>query len=749
MIKIFTLVIIVGICFHQLNAQKIIPAKLPDTGQTNSYTTTKGEDADCIINPPSYTDNGDGTITDNNTGLMWQKTDGGETTFENAITYCDNLTLAGYADWRLPSAQELFAINNHNNINPAMNTIYFTKTTAEYWWTSETRADDVTRVWLVNAGGGIGAHLKTETISAGGTRYVHVRAVRNPYSTTFSISHFTDNGNGTITDNYTGLTWQKIQSTTTMTWEEALVYCSTFSLGGKTDWRLPNIKELQSLNDVKLSKPSFNKTYFTNILAGNYWSSTTLQNTSSKAWDINMDYGIVSYNDKTLKENVLLVRGGSDDKDLNLIEVQIPSGTFEMGDHIGFVDPGHPTDELPMHSVKIDSMYMTKTPITNQQYLTYLNSALLKGLIEVRSNIVYATGGTDIYCYTNQFASYYNIGYDGKVFYIADFRANHPVVGVMWFGSAAYCNWMSQQKGLQECYNLSTWACDFTKSGYRLPTEAEWEYAGRGGQYNPYLNYPWGSNQDITRANWPDSKDPYEGTLESAYPFTTPVGFYDGNLHLKSEYNWPGSATSYQTTSSTNGFGLQDMAGNVWQFVNDWYGNNYYSLSPSSNPTGPTTGSNMPDGKTYRAMRGGCWYNGDIINSVNDGHSRVSNRNPSYFRGPQDPNHPWYHISFRIARKFIANTTGISIINGNISSLNYPNPFNASTTIQFELTSTKYVTLRIYNSSGQLITSLVNEKLSAGLHSYQWNSLNNPGGIYSYTLQIDNQTVTKKMILIR
>jgi hypothetical protein len=393
MFKIILSIVFIGVINTRVDAQKLLPSKLPDTGQTGSFTLTKGEDADFIINPPSFTDNGDGTITDNNTGLMWQKTDGGETTFENAITYCDNLTLGGFTDWRLPTSQELFVINNFNTLNPAINTTYFPKTIAEYWWTSEVQADDASKVWVVNAGGGIGAHPKTETISAGGIKYFHVRAVRNPYSSTFSVSHFTDNGNGTITDNYTGLTWQKIQSATTMTWEEALVYTSTFSLGGKTDWRLPNIKELQSLNDIKRIKPSFNKTYFTNVLSGNYWSSTTLYNTATKAWDINIDYGIVSYNDKTLKENVLLVRGGMDNNDLNLMDVQIPAGTFDMGDHIGFVDPGHPTDELPIHTVKIDSMYMSKTVITNQQYLAYLNSALLSGLIEVRSNIVYATGG--------------------------------------------------------------------------------------------------------------------------------------------------------------------------------------------------------------------------------------------------------------------------------------------------------------------------------------------------------------------
>ena len=333
-------------------------------------------------------------------------------------------------------------------------------------------------------------------------------------------------------------------------------------------------------------------------------------------------------------------------------EVQLPGGDFDMGDHFGFVDPSHPSDEVPIHKVKVNAFKICNTETTNKQYLDYLNDALTKGLIEVKSNIVYGAGTSTIYCYTNQYAPYYSIGYDGKVFTILDFRSNHPVVGVMWSGAAAYCNWLSSVNGLQTCYNLSTWVCDFTKTGYRLPTETEWEYAARGGKTSPYYNYPWGDEQDKTKANWPDSKDPYEGTTEAEYPFTTPVAFYDGKLHLKSEFNWPGSAASYQTANGANGFGLYDMAGNVWEFVNDWYGQNYYNNSPYDNPKGPDTGFIMPDGKAYRGMRGGNWYNGytTATSPVNDGHSRVSNRNPSYYRGPQDPNHPWYHVGFRVAR---------------------------------------------------------------------------------------------------
>jgi len=328
-------------------------------------------------------------------------------------------------------------------------------------------------------------------------------------------------------------------------------------------------------------------------------------------------------------------------------EVMLPGGEYEMGDHFGFVDPSHPTDELPVHVVSVNSFYIVITETTNSQFLEFLVDEINQGLIVVRNNIVYAADGTEPLYYTNKFASYYSIGYSDGSFSIVDNRAQHPVVGVMWTGAIAYCNWLSRIKGLEECYDLATGNCDFSKNGYRLPTEAEWEYAARGGHKDPYYNYPNGNTIDIKSVNLPNSGDPYES---ADYPNTTPVAFYDGKLKNKSDFNWPGSAATYQTTDGRNGFGLYDMQGNVWEFVNDWYGQNYYSISPSENPAGPSSGFIMPDGKPYRGMRGGNWYNGLVSNGINDGHSRVSNRNPSYYRGPQDPNHPYYHLGFRIVR---------------------------------------------------------------------------------------------------
>jgi formylglycine-generating enzyme required for sulfatase activity len=330
------------------------------------------------------------------------------------------------------------------------------------------------------------------------------------------------------------------------------------------------------------------------------------------------------------------------------VMVSLPAGSYEMGDHFGYVDPSHPSDEIPIHTVRLSAFQIGKTDVTVQQYRDFLASALALGTIRVSSGTVYLAGGSDVFFLTRAADPYSRIGWDGSAFAVLDGRGDHPVTSVLWHGAAAYCNWLSAREGRTPSYDPMTWTCDFTKDGYRLPTEAEWEYAGRGGRTSPYTVYPWGDTPDQKRANWPSSGDPFES---GALPWTTPVGFYDGSLKRKADFAWPGSAETYQTSDAANGFGLYDMAGNVWQWTNDWYGKEYYAASPGIDPTGPVTGDPMPDGKPYRVLRGGNWYNGTQIGSVSDGHSRVSNRDPSYYRGPQDPNHPWYHVGFRVARR--------------------------------------------------------------------------------------------------
>ncbi len=273
--------------------------KLPDTGQTLVATSTFGQDSDYTRNPPSYTDNGNGTITDNVTGLIWQKVDSGEMTWENAIAGAAGLAVGGYTDWRLPTAQEAFCILNHDR-NPALDSTYFVNNvggTPAYFWTSDLFYGDNTKAWATNTGGGVGPHPKTSTISAGGSLRFHARYVRGAPPT---VGHnYFNNLNGTVTDTDTGLMWAQVPSSA-MTWANALNYAEGLSLGGYSDWRLPNVKELQSLVDLpraiassSTTAPCINRTLFSAATATAHWTSTSVKaGTATQAWLV--DFGVTT-----------------------------------------------------------------------------------------------------------------------------------------------------------------------------------------------------------------------------------------------------------------------------------------------------------------------------------------------------------------------------------------------------------------------------------------------------------------------
>lgn len=304
----------------QLNAQstKSVMLKLPDTGQQNSYTLTFGEDADFNINPPFFILNSAKVLTDTLTGLMWQRADAGEMTFEKALLYADSSTFASYIDWRLPNAMEAFSILNFQTQNPALDLNYFTKTDAEYWWSSDLQTNDQSKVWVTNAGGGIGNHAKSETISAGGIKKMHLRLVRTSKSKEINSVRYTKSADALVYDSLTNLIWQKTPYTDTLTWEQALQYADTLTQAGYSDWRLPNIKELQSLQDNSVINPALNTNFFNVFGRKKFWSSTTLFNKSNSAWYFDTQFGITTYQVKTARLNTWVVRSG-----LNSTGVQV------------------------------------------------------------------------------------------------------------------------------------------------------------------------------------------------------------------------------------------------------------------------------------------------------------------------------------------------------------------------------------------------------------------------------------------
>lgn len=262
--------------------------------------------------------------------------------------------------------------------------------------------------------------------------------------------------------------------------------------------------------------------------------------------------------------------------------VPIPAGQFLMGDHHDDM-----SDALPVHAVYLDSFFMDVHEVTNLEYVDGLNWALDQGLIvvflgEVRGN---ARG----YCDTTISSSYSRITWNGSTFGVTPGKEDHPMVKVSWYGAAAFANWRSVGQGRTPCYEVINWVCNFEADGFRLPTEAEWEYAARGGEHDPYYRYPWGDAIDGSMANYADSGDPYE---TGPYPWTTPVGYYDGNQTP------PGS-------DMANGYGLYDMGGNAREWCNDWRGPySHCDPPPCVNPHGPATGTGP---RPPRILRGGKW----------------------------------------------------------------------------------------------------------------------------------------------
>ncbi len=289
---------------------------MPDTGQVLSYSEVFGEDSDYSINPLSYQSNGNGTITDNATKLMWQQEDDGiRKTWYDAKSYCSNLELGSHGDWRLPVDMELISIVHYDQLNlPAIDINYFLNVSPiEYWTATSVGGDPNSAVaWCINFSDG---QCRLQTFDEEGRHIPYLKT--DPYyarcvrGTGFSSQSFSDNGNGTVVDNVTGLEWQQGEGPY-QTLESALTYCQELDLDGSTDWRLPNVKALKSLTDTsRPESPSINTLYFPEA-DGTYWSSTRHRFHFSIAWGVTFGDGHVHYTD--IPDNYLntrCVRGGN------------------------------------------------------------------------------------------------------------------------------------------------------------------------------------------------------------------------------------------------------------------------------------------------------------------------------------------------------------------------------------------------------------------------------------------------------
>jgi len=290
-----------------------------DTGQRIAYDNDDvislptsgadffGQDASYIINAPSYTDNNDGTISDNVTGLVWQKEMGEKLSFEEALHKVNSVKLGGYSDWRIPTIKELYSliqfsgsVKGQSALYPFIDTNYFNQPIgdtskdereidAQTWsgteYVGKTMNKDDTVFGVNFVDGRIKGYPKYNPRSNEANK-MYFRFVRG--NSDYGKNSFVDNGNDTITDVATGLTWQQADSAKGLNWEEALQYAEESTLGGFSDWRLPNAKELQSLVDYSRSPETSNSAAIDPIFQTStinneadekdypyYWSSTT------------------------------------------------------------------------------------------------------------------------------------------------------------------------------------------------------------------------------------------------------------------------------------------------------------------------------------------------------------------------------------------------------------------------------------------------------------------------------------------
>ena len=243
-----------------------------------------------------------GHVTDKVTGLVWQKSDdNNKRNWSDAWNYCQDLELplGVWTDWRLPSVAELISIVYYGSANPAINAVFWGNNSSNYW-SATTDASEGHNELLVNFyyGSVDSEYMEDQN---------YVRCVRGKFA---GYGNFKNNGDGTVTDLATGLMWQRQDDDNTREWTAAVSYCQGLDLGGKTDWRLPTIKELQSIVDTSVNEPgpTIDSGAFPGTSSSDYWSATNYGGDSSFAWDIEFSNGRLALDLKGLSLYVRCVR---------------------------------------------------------------------------------------------------------------------------------------------------------------------------------------------------------------------------------------------------------------------------------------------------------------------------------------------------------------------------------------------------------------------------------------------------------
>ena len=307
----------------------------------------------------------------------------------------------------------------------------------------------------------------------------------------------------------------------------------------------PSDANIQITQNDKIIKSFTGSQIVKDLFEGNYEITAKMSGYKSYKGNINII-------DKQRAElNIEMKEGSDTPKVISKNMVFVEGGAFQMGSN-------EYSREKPIHSVTVSSFFIGKYELTQKEWQEVMGN-----------NPSYFKGD------------------------------NRPVEKVTWYDAVEFCNKLSEKEGLTPAYTINgdNVSCNWSANGYRLPTEAEWEYAARGG--NKSRNYRYSGSNTVGDVAW-----------------------YSSNSR---------SQTHDVGTKAANELGIYDMSGNVWEWSWDWYDDSYYSSSPSSNPRGPNSGS-------YRVLRGGSFHNDDYC--------RVAHR------GYNSPGYSYSNLGFRLVRTF-------------------------------------------------------------------------------------------------
>ncbi len=292
-----------------------------------------------------FTNNGDGTVTDTKSGLVWQACAVGQTFNASTgncdgaaktYTYTDALALTsnfgGQTDWRVPTISELQSLVDLKKTNPSINKSLFPNPPANWFWSSSPNASNGSNAWFVDFGYGYSNYDYFKGYDSS------VRLVRGSGDSVFSLlslKDFVDNEDGTVTHTKTGLTWQRCA--VGQTWSDG--YCDgkaatykqedaaklTSDMSGQSDWHLPSLRELQTIVDYSTSQPATNLIIFPNAPSNKFWTTTPKAETTDNFWYVGFDYGQSSYTSKTTAYSARLVRGSLNSSGATTTPAQTPT----------------------------------------------------------------------------------------------------------------------------------------------------------------------------------------------------------------------------------------------------------------------------------------------------------------------------------------------------------------------------------------------------------------------------------------